>query len=141
MTFELLITNFEDHQQQLYQVRHQVFVTEQNVPADIELDDRDAKCRHALILIDGDPVATGRIDLEQQGRIGRVAVMKNTREFGLGRQIMEALEREARQAGLAQVYLHAQDSAVGFYEKLGYEIHGESFMEAGILHKPMDKKL
>lgn len=141
MDIQLTITNFTDHQDALYKVRHQVFVIEQNVPADMELDDRDEHCRHALITLNGEPVATGRIDLEQNGRIGRVAVMQSTRQYGLGRKIMDALETEARSAGLKSVWLHAQESALGFYEKLGYQVHGDAFMEAGILHKPMDKTL
>lgn len=141
MNIELIVTRFADHQDELYHIRHQVFVIEQNVPAEMELDERDEHCSHVLIRLDGKPVATGRIDLEQHGRIGRVAVMLHTRQYGLGRKIMDALEQEARSTGLESVWLHAQDSALGFYEKLGYQVHGAAFMEAGILHKPMDKRL
>ncbi|WP_439133882.1 GNAT family N-acetyltransferase [Pseudomaricurvus sp.] len=141
MNIELIITSFSTHQEDLYKVRYQVFVVEQNVPAEMELDDRDEHCCHALITLNREPVATGRIDLEDHGRIGRVAVMQNSRQYGWGRKIMEALEEEARRAGLKSVWLHAQESALGFYEKLGYQVHGDAFMEAGILHKPMDKTL
>ncbi len=120
-------------------VRNAVFVEEQGVPAELELDDKDELCSHALILNDGDPIATGRI--ESDGHIGRIAVLKAFRQEGLGRRVVQQLEQTAMDLGLKRVYLGAQLTAIGFYEKLGYHCYGEIFMDAGIEHRHMEKIL
>jgi predicted GNAT family N-acyltransferase len=121
-------------------VRFAVFVDEQRVPADLELDDRDPLCRHLLAYLDATPVATGRIDLHD-GKIGRVAVLAAYRRTGAGRAIMEGLHARARAAGLDRVWCHAQISATPFYERLGYLAVGERFDEAGIEHVKMQRTL
>lgn len=141
MDFELIVTRYVDHAAALYHVRHAVFVEEQKVPVELELDERDSHCVHVLVTQAGDPVATGRIDLDDGGRIGRLAVLSEQRKFGLGRKVMQALENVGRDAGLKRIWFHAQNSAIGFYEKLGYHVIGEEFLEAGIKHKSMEKLL
>ncbi len=138
---EVSLVDFDSHGDVLYSIRHKVFVEEQHVPVEEELDDRDNQCRHVLVLVDDVPMATGRIDLEKHGKIGRVAVHAHGRKLGLGRQVMAALEQIAREAGLPKVQLSAQNSAIGFYQKLGYEVCGEEFMDAGIPHHDMEKSL
>ncbi len=123
----------------IMKVRNAVFVEEQGVPAELELDDKDELCSHALILNDGDPIATGRI--ESDGHIGRIAVLKTFRQKGLGRRVVQQLEQTAMDLGLKRVYLGAQLTAIGFYEKLGYRCYGEIFMDAGIEHRHMEKSL
>ena len=122
-------------------VRVVVFVQEQNVPVDLEMDDRDALCTHVLARHKRRPVGTGRIDIEKHGKIGRVAVLPDYRGQGLGKALMVALEAMAQQAGLAQVRVNAQVSARGFYEKQGYVAEGETFLEAEIVHVRMIKPL
>lgn len=141
MITDTIITNYSDHHAELSEVRQGVFVEEQRVPKDIEWDDRDAHCVHVLIRVDGRAAATGRIDLEKDGKIGRVAVVASARRLGLGRLVMEALEREAELTGLKRVWFHAQASAIEFYQKLGYKIVSDEFMEAGIPHRKMEKIL
>jgi len=123
----------------IMKVRNAVFVEEQGVSAELELDDKDELCSHALILNDGDPIATGRI--ESDGHIGRIAVLKAFRQEGLGRRVVQQLEQTAMDLGLKRVYLGAQLTAIGFYEKLGYHCYGEIFMDAGIEHRHMEKIL
>jgi predicted GNAT family N-acyltransferase len=129
----------------LEKVRVVVFVQEQNVPVDIEMDDRDAFCVHVLARHRRRPVGTGRIDIEKHGKIGRVAVLPEYRAQGMGKALMVALEAIAEQAGLMQVWVNAQVSAQGFYEKQGYAAEGETFLEADIVHcrmiKPLGKHL
>jgi predicted GNAT family N-acyltransferase len=121
-------------------VRLTVFVDEQRVPADLELDDRDPLCRHLLAYVGAMPVATGRIDLPS-GKIGRVAVLASHRGTGTGRAIMEGLHALARDAGIDRVWCHAQISAAPFYERLGYVAVGDRFDEAGIEHVKMERVL
>jgi len=125
----------------LYAIRAAVFVQEQQVPVEMELDDRDPLCLHVLALANDMGIGTGRIDLEQAGKIGRVAVLKAYRHQGVGRQLMSALEQVAQQQGLETVWLHAQVSALSFYQKLGYIAEGDGFIEANIPHQTMRKRV
>jgi len=94
-----------------------------------------------LIGHNGKAVATGRIDLEKEGKVGRVAVLASARKYGFGQQIMAALEQQARESKLSRVWFNAQISAIGFYERLGYQVVGNDFLEAGIVHRMMQKKI
>ncbi len=141
MSSELIITSYQDHLEEISEVRRQVFVEEQNVPKELEWDDRDALCRHVLIRQNGHAVATGRIDLDKDGKVGRVAVLSACRSGGFGQQVMQALEHIAKEANIEKIWFHAQSSAIGFYQKLGYEIVSDEFLEAGIVHRAMEKAL
>ena len=128
-------------------IRMKVFVDEQQVPAEEELDEFDVSpqaCHHEL-LSDGDkPVATGRWKVYEDGtaKLQRVAVLKEYRGGGTGRILMEALEDSARQAGMKRTILDGQCQAEGFYNKLGYyTVSTEPFLDAGILHVRMQKEL
>ncbi len=125
----------------LEDVRVIVFVQEQRVPMEVEMDDRDAQCIHVLARDKCRPGGTGRIDIAKQGKIGRVAVLPGYRGQGMGQALMVALETVAQQAGLARVWVNAQVSAQGFYEKQGYVAEGETFLEADIVHCRMTKAL
>ncbi|WP_245693446.1 GNAT family N-acetyltransferase [Deferrisoma camini] len=121
-------------------IRTRVFVEEQGVSMSIEVDGLDPTCVHALAVgPGGEPVGTGR--LLPDGRIGRMAVLPGWRGRGVGRGILEALEAEAGRRSMARVRLHAQVSAQGFYEKLGYRARGPVFEEAGIPHVEMEKRI
>jgi len=145
----LRITTLEEMQQAL-SVRRRVFIDEQNVPEDLEIDAHDddpaivTSCLHVLARRNGVPVATGRLLLaEPDGRlhIGRVAVLAPQRGRGIGRAVMLELHQAAREHGAASVTLAAQLHAVGFYERLGYTAHGNVFLDAGIEHRWMDLDL
>lgn len=123
-------------------IRHQVFVLEQQVPLRLEQDDRDSLCRHVLVEWQGTSAATGRLDSEKSGKIGRVAVLREFRQCRLGTAVMSTLEEIAVQEyQLPSVWLHAQVDVIGFYEKLGYQLVGSPFLEAGIEHVKMIKPL
>ena len=122
-------------------IRFAVFVDEQRVPANLEMDERDAECAHVLAFVDEQPVGTGRLDTGKHGKIGRVAVLAAARRHGVGRAVMEHLHEIARQSGLTGVWCHAQVSAVPFYERLGYRIVGGVFDEAGIEHVRMERSI
>jgi predicted GNAT family N-acyltransferase len=125
-----------------YAVRMRVFVEEQRVPAEMELDACDQTADHFLARVDGRPVGTGRLTVRDRvGVLGRLAVLPEARGAGLGAALVRAIEERVRERGLAAVELHAQTRAEGFYRRLGYEAHGEEEMEAGIPHVWMRKPL
>ena len=139
-SFIIRPVNFDASRAALHAIRRTVFIEEQHVPEELEWDDVDQGCYHVLALSsDGSPIGTGR--LVPDGHIGRMAVLKSWRGKGVGRAILETLLLYARKEGLDTVKLHAQTQAVGFYEKRGFNVIGEEFMEAGIPHRMMTIKL
>ena len=117
-------------------IRFTVFVEEQKVPADIELDDWDARCLHALARdAQGRAVGTGR--LLPDGHIGRMAVLPVARGSGVGSALLRALMQAARERGHAEAVLSAQTHAVPFYARHGYVTVGAVYEEAGIPHVDM----
>jgi predicted GNAT family N-acyltransferase len=121
-------------------IRFRVFVDEQSVPPEIELDEFDAVATHAIALVDGVAVGTGRAIIEgDSARIGRMAVDQAHRRGGVGGLILSFLEDEAREQGATEFVLHAQEYVKAFYAGHGYEEHGDTFMEAGIRHIEMRK--
>jgi predicted GNAT family N-acyltransferase len=121
-------------------IRNEVFVVEQAVPIEIELDGADAHCRH-LLAFDAQHRAIGTARMQASGHVGRIAVVAAWRKHGVGSRLVEAMIERARAAGLESVDLDSQVHALGFYEKLGFEVCGEVFMEAGIPHQNMLKEL
>lgn len=120
-------------------IRTEVFILEQKVPEADEWDSLDAACLHALAMdADGDAIGTGR--LAPDGKIGRMAVLKEWRGNGVGTYILEFLVTAARGRGLGECQLHAQSHAIGFYTRQGFEAVGEEFLEAGIPHRRMRRR-
>ena len=127
------------HNRELYDIRYRVFVLEQQVPVELEQDEYDPHSLHVLARVaDGLAIGTGR--LLPDGHIGRVAVLPEWRQYGVGRQIMLYLLELAQQKGFQQVCLHAQVTASEFYRKLGFSSYGNPFMEAGIPHQSMCRR-
>lgn len=132
----IALVDWKDKQAQIASVRMRVFVQEQKVPAEIEMDDRDVVCQHVLAYdVNHNPVGTGRLD--PKGKIGRMAVLAQYRGMGIGGKILQALIQYGQKNGIKRFYLSAQTHAVGFYEKYGFTKYGETFEEAGIPHVMM----
>ena len=128
--------NWAELQQEAKIIRTQVFVEEQNVPVDIELDDMDVHCLHALAYHEtGQAMGTGR--LLPDGHIGRMAVLPAYRNMGVGAAILRALMAQAKLRGQTSVQLNAQIAAENFYRRHGFVRQGEQFQEAGITHVHM----
>ena len=126
--------------QDLRSVRETVFVQEQNVPVEEEWDELDPRCHHVIARdASGQPIGTGRLTPER--KIGRMAVLKPWRNKGVGDALMVALMNQARGLGWTEVSLNAQVSALAFYARHGFEPYGERFMEAGIEHQAMRRRL
>lgn len=122
-------------------VRHAVFVVEQGVPLELERDELDASAVHVMAASGGEVVGTARLTRESELRIGRVAVLPSWRRRGVAGMLVSALEAEARRLGAGEVSLHSQSYVQSLYAKLGYEVAGEPFVEAGIDHVLMIKRL
>jgi len=130
------------------EIRRRVFIDEQHVPEDEEIDRFDGDptttddAIHVLVSLDGVPVGTGRLLLddppEERAHVGRVAVLAEHRRTGAGRAVMEWLQDEARRLGRPGITLSAQLHAIPFYERLGYVARGDVFLDAGIEHRWMD---
>ena len=120
-------------------IRISVFVEEQHVPAELEMDDMDARSLHALAFDGNQAVGTGR--LLPDGHIGRMAVLKAWRGRGAGAALLERLIAAARERGDREALLSAQVHALGFYRRHGFVPYGEVYDEAGIPHQAMRLKL
>lgn len=121
-------------------IREEVFVREQGVPRELELDELDTQCLHALARApDGQAVGTGR--LLPDGHVGRMAVRPAWRRHGAGGAILEALVDAARARGLRTVLLSAQTHALAFYGRHGFVAEGDVYQEAGIPHRAMRRAL
>jgi predicted GNAT family N-acyltransferase len=127
-------------------VRFAVFVDEQHVPAEEEIDEHDrtgSDARHALVFEGGTAIAAGRYYRASDGaaQVGRMAVLAAHRGRRAGRVLLDALLDDARARGFARATLNAQDHAVGFYAKAGFTAYGETLVECDILHQPMELAL
>jgi predicted GNAT family N-acyltransferase len=139
---KITVADFERDYIAIRGVRFAVFVDEQRIPRELEMDDRDAACVHWLATDErGNAVGTVRLDVEAGGKIGRLAVLARERRRGVGRALMESAHELARGRGLSNVWCHAQASAAPFYAGLGYRITGGPFEEAGIEHVRMERDL
>lgn len=105
------------------EIRERVFVVEQAIPLSADRDGKDDRARHALLLVDGLPAATGRLFLEPRGqaRLERIAVLPSYRGRGYGRRIIYFLEHMARQGGALEAGLSPHQHLATYYKGLGYE--------------------
>jgi predicted GNAT family N-acyltransferase len=124
--------------EQAFRVRIRVFVREQGVPADVELDDDDKGALHLLASLGGRAVGTARIVMRRgQAKIGRMAVLKSHRRKNVGKTLLTRAITIAKKRGARKIYLHAQVAVIGFYESAGFRCVSPVFDEAGIAHRKM----
>lgn len=128
-----------------FRIRKEVFVEEQGVPLQDEFDgydEPDAPARHILVYYEGHPAATGRLRwIGDTAKLERICVRATMRKFGLGSVVVKGLEKIAQEEGFHKAKLHAQTQAQKFYSKLGYVQVSEEFIEDGIPHIVMERKL
>lgn len=125
-----------------FEVRKIVFIGEQNVPEEEEIDQFEQDATHFVLYADGKPVGAGRFRvLDGIGKVERICVLKENRKAGAGAVIMNRIEDYAKEQGISTLKLNAQTQAIPFYSKLGYETISEEFLDAGIPHKTMKKTI
>ncbi|MCP4235897.1 MAG: GNAT family N-acetyltransferase [Aestuariibacter sp.] len=130
--------SWAEHKETLIELRSQVFVDEQKVPPSIEIDGLDPQCKHVKATADGMVIGTGR--LLPDGHIGRMCIHKDYRQHGIGSLLLKNLVEQALSANYPHIALNSQSYAVPFYEKNGFVVDSEEFMDAGIPHRHMSFK-
>lgn len=129
------LANWQKDNADIRRIREAVFIAEQSVPPELEWDSDDQGAVHFLALEGDYPVGTAR--LLPDGHIGRVSVLKDWRGLKVGDALMQAVIEEAQKRNLKQQMLSAQVHATSFYERLGFKVVSEEFLEAGIPHVDM----
>lgn len=138
--FSIQLLDWDSGRDSLLTVRREVFVVEQQVPEEIEVDEHDPVSLHFLAVDTADlPIGTAR--LLGDGRVGRMAVLADWRRGGVGRALLTEVIATARRRGDTRLFLHAQVHSIPFYESLGFVVCGEEFEEAGIPHREMRRLL
>lgn len=128
----------EKELKQAFRIRIRVFVREQGVPAEIELDSDDRRAIHFIASIEGSAVGTARLVMRAGGaKIGRMAVLKSQRRKKVGEKLLTRAIATAKKLKARKIYLHAQVPVIGFYESAGFRCVGPVFDEAGIAHRKM----
>lgn len=139
----LWFASSEADRQAAYDVRMRVFVQEQRVPPEEEIDALDEVALHLLASTPAEVVATSRLVSlnESMGLVGRVAVLREWRQQGIADRMLDALETKARELGLNELTLHSQTYITNLYAKHGYTVTSSAYLEAGIEHVTMTKML
>jgi predicted GNAT family N-acyltransferase len=138
-TLEIIIKPWQEASQEAYLIRQKVFIQEQGVPEDMELDGFDPTAKHALAYEGPLCVGTARLVRlsNHHAQIGRMAVLSNFRNRGIGKAMLNYLIALAQAEGLLSLVLHSQVGAIPFYTKLGFIAEGPIYEEAGIPHRNM----
>ncbi|MGA5688107.1 GNAT family N-acetyltransferase [Cytobacillus pseudoceanisediminis] len=139
---EVRVVSSEQELHDAFSVRKQVFINEQNVPEEEEIDQFEDEAVHFVLYNNGMPAGAGRFrTVDGNGKVERICVLKDNRQSGSGKAIMDKIEEHAKKQGLPALKLNAQTQAIPFYEKLGYQVISEEFMDAGIPHRTMKKTI
>jgi YbgC/YbaW family acyl-CoA thioester hydrolase len=143
---EVRVGGWDELERDARSIRTAVFIEEQGIPMQMEWDeaDPDPGCIHAVAYNRfGQPLATGRLLEHVPGvaKIGRMAVAQTMRSSGVGRSVLDALMKTAREHGYREAVLHAQTSAAAFYSRAGFVPRGVMFEEVGIPHIEMVRNL
>lgn len=133
--FTVKLTNWSESRDELRHIRQHVFIEEQAVPVSLEWDEHDQDAIHILVQ-DTNGQAVGTARLLNDGHIGRMAVLKDWRDQGVGSAMLQVLLEYCESHQLSP-FLDAQTHAIGFYKKSGFKIMGTEFLDAGIPHHHM----
>ncbi len=138
----VVVAKTEEQIQDVFTIRKTVFVEEQQVPLEEEIDEHENDSIHFILYEQNNAVGAGRFRiLDGMGKVERICVLKNMRGKGAGRELMLGIEEYAKNQPLSQLKLNAQTYAIPFYEGLGYEVTSDEFLDAGIPHKTMSKHI
>lgn len=140
MTVKIITT--DEELAEAYQIRKSVFVNEQQVPVEIEIDSFEQEAIHFICSEDEKYVGTGRVRfVDNYGKLERICVLKEARGKNYAKQLIEAMEQEIVRHGVTEARLHAQTYITPLYESVGYKVVSDEFMDANIPHVEMTKKL
>ncbi|MCZ2257201.1 GNAT family N-acetyltransferase [Sporosarcina sp. G11-34] len=141
--FHVNIATSDREREDAFSVRRKVFVQEQGVPLNLELDELDETADHFIVYTTDIPIGAGRIRESNEGigKVERVCVLPEYRGKHIGVLVMQALEDHAAKKGFKKIILNAQSYAIPFYEKIGYVITSPEFMDADIPHRAMEKRI
>lgn len=118
-----------------FDIRTKVFIEEQGIDKDVEIDGTDKDAKNMILIVNNKPIGTSRlIVIENKMYIGRVAVLKEYRKKGYATHMINFLLNEAKNLGYNEVFIHAQTYVKNFYEKIGFKKFGDEFLEANIPH-------
>ncbi|HLS61458.1 MAG TPA: GNAT family N-acetyltransferase [Virgibacillus sp.] len=136
------IATSKEERNRVFQIRKSVFVEEQQVPLELELDEYEDDAIHFIGIQDDMPMAASRLRWSgEYGKLERICILKHLRGQSYGKQLIEAMEQTIQEHGYSKAILGAQTHAVSFYERLGYQVVSEEFIDAGIPHVIMSKAL
>lgn len=137
------LANFNQDKKQIELIRKKVFQEEQNVPFELEFDGKDEQAIHLLAYVNNQAVATTRIRQlsTYQVKIERLAVLPSFRKQGIATKLMETTLQLIEGKAYKEAIIHAQEYIKNFYYQLGFNQVGKTFIEAGIIHVKMVKKL
>src|SRR5699024_4350458 len=125
-----------------FRIRETVFVEEQHVPVEEELDEHDDQAIHFLGIMDDQPIAASRLRfVDDYGKLERICVLKDYRGKAFVKQMIQFMEKTILEKGFGMAKLNAQTHAEEFYRSLGYKTVSDTFLDAGIPHVTMTKKL
>lgn len=125
-----------------FRIRTKVFVDEQHVPPDLELDELDESSIHFVGILNGKPISASRLRfVDDYGKLERICILKEHRGQSYGKQMIHKMEKVIQEKGFFKAKLNAQTHAIEFYKKLGYHVVSNEFMDAGIPHVAMVKQM
>ena len=138
MAIKIKCVSSSDEHRNCLSIRKKVFIEEQGISEDIELDDHKVNTTNFLALLNEECVGTARYRVTNNGiKLERFAVLKTYRNLGVGKALVEFILDTLNQD---DIYLHAQESVVDFYTPLGFKKIGKQFFEADIPHWKMIRK-
>jgi len=139
---EVKIVKWIDDHAQLKNIREKVFIQEQKVTPELEWDGMDEKAIHFLVFKDEEAIGCARaIVIKSQMQLGRMAVLKEYRGQGAGSTLIEKAIVTAKLKQLSSIQISAQCNAINFYVKFGFEVMGDTYLDAEILHRDMTLEL
>ena len=136
-----IVKNKSDFEKTI-EIRRQVFIKEQNVPEEIEIDGFDSKSEHFIAYFSNEPIGCARIRADNNiVKLERIAIIQKHRGKGFGQQLTNFLIDYCKNQDYKEIHLHSQTYIADFYEKLGFIPIGKTFYDAGIEHIEMYMKI
>jgi predicted GNAT family N-acyltransferase len=140
-TLEIRLATSTDELNDVFHIRTEVFVSEQNVPKDLEFDGLDNEATHLIALLNKQPIGCARIRQigRNKAKLERIAISKPNRNKGYGTNLTNYCINYCKTKHDTLIFIHAQTSVQKFYERFGFIEEGTIFQEAGIPHIKMTK--